>query len=501
MRVPHRMLMQAAMSKAGRISSLERIPLSRWLGGGALALTSFTAAWLIQPPAASAVPAYARQTGQPCATCHTAFPELTPYGRQFKLTGYTAGGNRCGDGSAETSETQVPVSVMAWPATFTSYKNKAANPTSPPNSINDNDWLPGQFSVFVAGQLYCNVGAFTQMTYDRSAQAFGWDNSDIRYAKTTSINGIPVVFGVTANNNPSVQDVWNSTPAWAFPWIGSAVAPGPAASTMLGGGTWAQHVGGAGGYAWVNNMFYAEVSAYGALDPRTLTTLGQDPTDGTPRFSGSAPYWRLAVEKTWDKNSLMFGTFGMYANVQPTNAGVGGILNIPPQALAVPGVTDPFLDIGLDTQYQWIGEEHAVTIRGSYIWERQKLNAETNLALGNNRTDNLNDLNISASYIYDRTYSFTTQYFATWGSSDPYLYGNLLNNSPNSSGWNFDVAYLPFSKGGPDLWPWFNARIGVMYTHYDEFNGTSGFSTNSANGAAVKASGNDTVFLYTWLMF
>ncbi|MGO9983712.1 MAG: hypothetical protein ACLPIX_05815, partial [Rhodomicrobium sp.] len=90
--MPHRMLMQAAMSKAGRISSLERIPLSRWLGGGALALTSFTAAWLIQPPAASAVPAYARQTGQPCATCHTAFPELTPYGRQFKLTGYTAGG-------------------------------------------------------------------------------------------------------------------------------------------------------------------------------------------------------------------------------------------------------------------------------------------------------------------------------------------------------------------------------------------------------------------------
>ncbi len=39
---------------------------------------------------------------------------------------------------------------------------------------------------------------------------------------------------------------------------------------------------------------------------------GYDPT--ASRLDGSAPYWRLAYEKTWDKNSLMFGTFGMFAN-------------------------------------------------------------------------------------------------------------------------------------------------------------------------------------------
>ena len=44
---------------------------------------------MIKPPMASAVPSFARQTGQPCATCHTAFPELTPFGRRFKLNGYT----------------------------------------------------------------------------------------------------------------------------------------------------------------------------------------------------------------------------------------------------------------------------------------------------------------------------------------------------------------------------------------------------------------------------
>ena len=41
---------------------------------------------------AEALPSYARQTGQPCAACHTAFPELTPFGRRFKIGGYTLRG-------------------------------------------------------------------------------------------------------------------------------------------------------------------------------------------------------------------------------------------------------------------------------------------------------------------------------------------------------------------------------------------------------------------------
>ena len=41
---------------------------------------------------ARALPSFARQTGQPCGTCHTSFPGLTPFGRRFKLLGYTTGG-------------------------------------------------------------------------------------------------------------------------------------------------------------------------------------------------------------------------------------------------------------------------------------------------------------------------------------------------------------------------------------------------------------------------
>jgi hypothetical protein len=46
--------------------------------------------------AAHAVPAFAVQTGQPCTACHIgAFgPQLTPFGRAFKIGGYTQGGGQ-----------------------------------------------------------------------------------------------------------------------------------------------------------------------------------------------------------------------------------------------------------------------------------------------------------------------------------------------------------------------------------------------------------------------
>src|SRR4030081_2562140 len=53
------------------------------------------ALWLLIPLGfisnADAIPIYARQTNLKCASCHTIFPELTPFGRKFKLGGYALG--------------------------------------------------------------------------------------------------------------------------------------------------------------------------------------------------------------------------------------------------------------------------------------------------------------------------------------------------------------------------------------------------------------------------
>ena len=85
--------MRAAASRLGAIvrdKSRERV-LAIALGLAALVVAA--AAFLaIGVGPAQALPSYARQTGQPCAACHTAFPELTPFGRRFKIGGYTLGG-------------------------------------------------------------------------------------------------------------------------------------------------------------------------------------------------------------------------------------------------------------------------------------------------------------------------------------------------------------------------------------------------------------------------
>jgi hypothetical protein len=53
---------------------------------------------------AHAVPAFTDQTGQPCQACHVGGfgPHLTPFGREFKLGGYTT-----------RTSAAIPISAMA----------------------------------------------------------------------------------------------------------------------------------------------------------------------------------------------------------------------------------------------------------------------------------------------------------------------------------------------------------------------------------------------------
>src|ERR1700719_3709949 len=60
--------------------------------GTSVVLAALTIVGFTQP--AQALPSFARQTGQPCGTCHTDYPALTPFGRRFKLLGYTVGGGQ-----------------------------------------------------------------------------------------------------------------------------------------------------------------------------------------------------------------------------------------------------------------------------------------------------------------------------------------------------------------------------------------------------------------------
>src|SRR5450759_4520007 len=102
------------MPNRGIDTSFVAIPLA-----ALLILATFGA---INP--AQAVPSYARQTGQECIACHVSFPELTPYGRYFKLTGYTIGKK------AFSSEgmSYVPLAVMVQASVTNTRNNNTTDP-------------------------------------------------------------------------------------------------------------------------------------------------------------------------------------------------------------------------------------------------------------------------------------------------------------------------------------------------------------------------------------
>jgi len=96
---------------------------------------------------ARALPSYARQTGQPCGTCHTDFAGLTPYGRRFKINGYTNGGGQYRttlfpfDDSIDKQRPWVPPISMMAILGFTHTEPEMAPPADP-FANNDNISIP-----------------------------------------------------------------------------------------------------------------------------------------------------------------------------------------------------------------------------------------------------------------------------------------------------------------------------------------------------------------------
>jgi hypothetical protein len=447
-----------------------------------------------------ALPSFARQTGQPCGACHTDFAGLTPYGRRFKINGYTNGGGQYrttlfpfDDSTHDSKKTWAPPISMMSIVGFT-HTATAMGPPADPFANNDNITIP-PFSFFWGGAITDHIGAFSQLTYtpiqtasigtDPFVHSWSWDNTDVRYADSTSIGNVNITYGITANNNPTVQDPWNTTPAWVFPYAVSPFGAGFGPAPIIDG-AFAAHVGSAGAYVYINDLIYLEASVYHTLDPKTQNSLGADAFK-SPGLFDVAPYWRAAVEPHWGPHWLEVGTFGMIANVHPW-AQPPGAPPAPVTTATFPQ-TDKFTDIGVDAQYQFQGSNFWFTLRGSYIHEYQKLDASFNNFLAANPKNELNEARAYASLAYgnNNRVVLTGQYFTAWGSPDSILYP-APNFSPDTNGWIAEIAYIPFISSFAPGWPWFNTRIGLQYTWYERFNGTS-----------VGASTNNTLFAYVWL--
>jgi hypothetical protein len=461
---------------------------------------------------AHALPLFARQTGQNCVACHAGgqFPELTPYGRMFKMTGYTIG------------ERTVPFSVMALGSS-----SRVANTSKSDDPAQDfqknGDLLVASASLFLGGKITENIGAFAQVTYDPYAsqdengsfhghsQA---DNIDLRYADRFVNGNRDFIFGVSLNNNPSLSDPWNTAAAW----MQYVPVPSPTSSRFIDGAApypgyaAGSNIAGLTAYGFWNRTWYAEIGAYGTSRGAFSFMHAGMSNDQVTKLSGANPYWRFAWNHEWGPHSLMLGTAGMVARIydDPLDTSDSATLH-------------HTQDLLLDAQYQYLLDPHSVTAQMVYEHSHHHYpDALANQpatfvdALGNplpntNSSDTTNLLRAKLTYVYRAMYGGSFGMFHLTGSTntanqtsgyspdtlavttDPTVQapsqrvGGNFSGNPATNGGTLEAFWTPVQY----------VRIGAQYTFYTKFNGAS----ENYDGFGRNAHDNNSLFLYLWAAY
>jgi hypothetical protein len=450
----------------------------RVLGTGAVVASIFGIFATLLPIDSIALPLFARQTGQNCLACHAGgqFPELTPYGRKFKLTGYTMG-----------ERATVPLAVMG--VVSSTRIDNTSNGFTSADFPNNGKFEFTTMSVLCCGKITDNLGVFAQWTYDvydHQNDQGRWvglphiDQFDMRYADRFIDANRDLIFGVSLNNNPAVSDVWNThnnafTPVPTYvPAANSVISygnvPMDVAAPFLGGE--GQMAGGLTAYAFLNNSIYAEIGFYRNVRG-VLSFLNETHYDaiGYPnKMQGSNPYWRLAYNKDWGANSAMIGLHGLNADVYSDPANTGSSIV-------------KFRDIGIDGQYQYILDPHVVTAMFSYTHEKQTYPADQLGTLADNSSNKLDYLRLKATYVYQAKYGASLAYTSAKGSNDATLWGSV-SGVPNSRLWAPEVFWMPVQY----------VRVGLQYYKWTQFNGAK----TNYDGAGRNASDNNSLFFYVW---
>jgi len=387
---------------------------------------------------AFALPSFARQTGDSCDSCHVGAygPHLTPHGRKFKMGGYT---------DSDGKEGHIPLAAMLIDNyTHTSKDQDNSAVGFDPNNNN----VVQELSVFLAGKLSDHVGSFMQVTHSGVDKVIALDNTEFRFATETTLFGQPGVYGVTLNNNPTMQDPFNTLPTWRYPFNSADLAAGPSTAPFLDDGI-AGQVYGVSAYGQLENGIYAELGFYRSFTQSILDRLN---VEAGQELGKSAPYWRVAYIKDMRKKVFSVGLVGMTADLHDYGA---------------TGPDNKYTDIGLDGHYQYLGNrKNIVSVDGAYIHETQD-------------NGNVNQLNVAGSYYYDKSYGATVRYFSVDGSNA---------TLPDSKGWMLQADWTPFGK--EDSWkaPFANLRVGLQYTLYNNFDGDT-----------TNASDYNTMMAFVWL--
>jgi hypothetical protein len=448
----------------------------------AMAATLVGALAIVTARPAEAVPAFAGQTGLACSACHVgAFgPQLTPYGRAFKIQGYTVGG---GSGLAS----QIPISAFLL-GSYTDTQKNQSGPASEHYGSNGN-FAMDQISVFLAGHYGDHLGALIQGTFDGIASQFFIDNSDVRLVTDARVLGYDTNIGLSLNNSPALSDPYNSTYPFGYNFVSSALSLTPNAQTILGGALAGNSLG-LTAYAWIDQHTYLDFGLYDTQAPGLMKVFGESYGPGSE--TGVAPYFRGSYEWNWGDNNVHLGRYNPSIDVRSVNGTYGH---------------DTYTDLFADSGYQYVGDKHTFTLDGRYDYEIQDLRGSSNplspYVASSQPNNNLQELRQTATYYYLQTYGATVSWDRVWGKRNELFYNTgqpdsgSIKGSPDSNAFIIEADWVPFGKDKSFAAPFANVKIGAQYTFYTEFNGRG----TNYDGFGRNASDNNTLYLFIWTIF
>ena len=406
-------------------------------------------------PPAKALPSYARQTGQPCGTCHTDFAGLTPYGRLFKIQGYTAGGGPYRttlfpDGS--TGRVYVPPLLAKSLAT----ENSAGPPSV---SADEKPYVPPLAMMAIVGSPTRRRRCRHRKPVQRQQQCRGVPRefllrgrhhrsyrripagdvqrppagrisapipSGIHGPGTTPMSAMPTRRGSAASTShtasrrttirrsrtPGIRHRRGRSPMRRRPSVQASVLP-PSSTADLPATSSARAP---------TRSSTMHSTSRPRFTPRSIPafkTISAPIRLTRPGMFDAAPYWRAAYEPHWGNHWLEIGTFGMYAPRPPVDDARNSTTTDVPANRQLHRHRRSMRSINTRASNFWI------TLRGSVHSRRSKPECKLRQRHFRQPNNTLNEARAYASLAYgnNNRVVLTGQYFNSWGSPDALLYG------------------------------------------------------------------------------
>jgi hypothetical protein len=416
--------------------------MKKWMFLGALV---FCLTVMLLPFESQAVPSYARQVKKPCTACHTIWPNLNQYGRQFKVKAYT---DVSPDWEMISKDNLNLTTILPFSARVIYFPSvRQDNPGAGQGSTEID-----AVQLFIASRVYDYAGVFGSAEW--SPDDGGFHLPTVKAAFEYPLGegntiGLVVFKGLSSSADPfnslggRDRDLsWGdeSTPfvltaGWTFNFFNESSIGEVVHGYFLGNRLYA-----AIGVMRGGNSDDA-LNSIGQTNPGGLDTGASAPTDVNTTDPNDW-YSRLAWDQKLPNGAVTFGA-AYYDGTQRVFFDTGGVQIAPYDAK----VKRTYVDLSLEQNY---GEDHMVEVQALY-GSGKETNVGVNV-FGVGEERKFDGSYLQADYFYDRTVGLVAS----------------VNNINFKDVTSTDPVQLDKVKSwliGVDFLPWLNTKIALQHAN------------------------------------